>query len=203
LPVVLIDDMRKIFNHAPEIAFMTHNYPMKNFGLISILFLFVACDPYGFGFKKNPAYVLDEAFKAVTNQDVESFLEVTSKEALCIYGTTRGIDYLKEAAGLSAENITLKPTVLQTTYYQSPMYVDYWSYYNERYQVDVLDKTNSEVLLKAIVDCDYGVEGEKDSKYINLKPKKYRIKECRLIKIIPQKFAAREMPDRCKKLNFL
>lgn len=62
---------------------------MKSFGILLILITVAGCDPYGFGFKKNPAYVLDEAFKAITNQDTETFLEMTGKEALYDPATKR------------------------------------------------------------------------------------------------------------------
>ena len=77
----------------------------------------------------------------------------------------------------------------------------YWSYYHERYQVDIQDKITSEVLLKAIVDCEYGTEGEKSEKLINLKPKKYRKKECRVVKVVPKTFLELPMSERCQSLS--
>lgn len=174
---------------------------MKSFGLFLILITLAGCDPYGFGFKKNPAYVLDEAFKAITNQDTETFLEMTGKEALCTYGSPEGIAYLKDRVTLSPENVKLKPTVLENRHYTNPKFVGYWSYYHERYQIDILDKITSEVLLKAIVDCEYGTEGEKSDKLINLKPKKYKKKECRVVKVIPQTFQELPMSTRCDTLR--
>lgn len=170
---------------------------MKSPLILSILFLVAACDPYGFGFKKNPAYVLDEAFAAVTNLDTESFLEVTGKEALCIYGNDAGLNYLKDNVILTPENVNLKPTVLKNSHYQSPRYVGYWSYYHERYQIDILDKATGDLLLKAVVDCDYGTNGQKSDRLINLKPAKYKIKECRVVKVIPKKFSALPVPSKC------
>ncbi len=46
---------------------------MRFFGTILFLTLLQACDPYGFGFKNNPAYVLDKAFNSVQNLDTDSF----------------------------------------------------------------------------------------------------------------------------------
>jgi hypothetical protein len=171
---------------------------MKAFFLLPLLVLFAACDPYGFGFKKNPAFVLDEAFQSVTNLDTESFVEVTGKEALCVYGNDAGLHYLKDNVVLSPENVKLNPTVLKTSHFTSPKYVGYWSYYHERYQIDINDKVTNELILKAYVDCDYGTDGEKNDNLINLKPKKYRKKECRVVKVLPLKFAALPVPAKCE-----
>lgn len=174
---------------------------MKSFFLLSILLLTVACDPYGFGFKKNPAYVLDEAFKAISNLDTETYLEVTGKEALCVYGNDDALLYLKTNVILTPENVKLKPTVLKTVHNQNPKYVGYWSYYSERYQIDIQDKATEALLMKTYVDCEYGTAGEKNSKYINLKPQKYRVKECRVVKVIPEIFKSLPMPAKCEKFK--
>ncbi len=174
---------------------------MKLFIILSILVLTAACDPYGFGFKKNPAYVLDEAFKAISNLDTESYLEVTGKEAFCVYGNPEGIHYLKTNVVLTPENVKLKPTVLKTVHNQNPKYVGYWSYYTERYQIDIQDKITNALLLKAYVDCEYGTDGEKNAKFINLKPKKYRVKECRVVKVLPNTFKPIPVPAKCEKFT--
>lgn len=174
---------------------------MKNLGLLLILLTTVACDPYGFGFKKNPAFVLDETFKAITNLDHETVIEMTGKEALCVYANEAGVNYLKEKVVLSPENIKLVPKMLETKHFAAPTYVGYWSYYHERYQIDINDKVTNEVLLKAIVDCEYGTDGEKSDKYINLKRQKYKKKECRIIKVLPLKFAPLPVPKKCDNLK--
>jgi len=174
---------------------------MKSFFILSILFLTAACDPYGFGFKKNPAYVLDEAFKSITNLDSESYLEETGKEALCIYGNDEGLHYLKINVVLTQENVKLKPTVLKTVHNSSPKYVGYWSYYSERYQIDIQDKVTEALLMKAFVDCEYGTDGEKNAKFVNLKPQKYRVKECRVVKVLPEIFKPLPLPAKCEKFK--
>jgi hypothetical protein len=174
---------------------------MKSFFILSILFLAAACDPYGFGFEKNPAYVLDEAFKSITNLDTESYLDVTGKEALCVYGNDEGLQYLKTNIVLSPENVKLKPTVLTTVHNLNPKYVGYWSYYSERYQIDILDKASEALIMKAYVDCEYGTDGDKNAKFVNLKPRKYRMKECRVVKVIPEKFQSLPVPAKCEKFK--
>lgn len=176
---------------------------MKFFGFLFLFASVVACDPYGFGFKKNPAYVLDEAFKSVSNLDVESFLEVTGKEALCVYGNEKGLVYLKDNIELTTEQVKLNPKVLKNEHYSSPKFVGFWSYYNERYEIEVLDKVTNEVLLETIVDCDYGINGEKNDKFINIKPSKYKVKECQAIKLMPKKFKALPVPEKCNSLKIV
>ena len=68
-------------------------------------------------------------------------------------------------------------------------------------KIEIEDKTKSERILKAIVDCEYGTDREKNEKFINLKPKKYKIKECRLVKMVPLKFSSLGLPARCEDLK--
>jgi hypothetical protein len=176
---------------------------MKLLSFLILLGIFVACDPYGFGFKKNPAYVLNEAFEAVIALDHEAFLEVSGKEALCLYGNPEGVAYLRNNLKIDSETVEIKPKLLENSskYTKFPQFVGYWSYYQEKYLVDILDKTSKAELLKVLVECHYGFEGQKSDKYQNLKIKKYKKKECRVIKIIPFKFAALPLKEVCKPLK--
>jgi hypothetical protein len=171
---------------------------MKILGL-AFLFLITACDPYGFGFKKNPAYILDEAFKAIQNLDVESFLEVTRKEALCIYGNPKGLNYLKNKLDITPDEVKINPVLVDSRHHKIPNF-GYWSYYEEKYVIEVHHHKSKDSILEAVITCDYGTDGEKDDKLINLKPKKYKHKECRAVKLIPRKFAPLPLPSKCGKL---
>lgn len=173
---------------------------MKIIGLMLLLTTFVACDPYGFGFKKNPAYVLDEAFTALQNNDESRLLEVTGKEALCVYGNQAGMQYLRDNLVLNVENAKMIPVVLNAKHYSIPQFVGFWSYYSERYQVDVQDRTSQEIFLRAIIDCNYG-KADKDEKLIRQDPRKYKMKECRLTKFIPKKFSPLPISEKCLPLK--
>lgn len=174
---------------------------MKLTGLFLLVLCAVACDPYGFGYKKNPAFVLDEAFKAITNLDVDTFSEVSGKEALCVYASREGVQFLKEKMEFDLTRIKFTPKVLESRHFSAPIYVSsYWSYYQERYNIEVSDKVTGEVLVEAIIDCDYGNDGAKSEKLINLKPSRYRIKECRAIKLVPRKFKPMPLPSQCAPL---
>jgi hypothetical protein len=163
-----------------------------------ILTLVAACDPYGFGFKHNPAYVLDTAFKAVSNLDEKSFLEVSGKEALCLYGNPEGITYLRERLNVDTTNVKINPYALYSKHHEAPEFVGYWSYYTERYMVEILDKRNNGLLIGAVVDCHYGTDGNRNDNLKNLPSKKYKRKECKLTKIIPKTFEALPITHRCQ-----
>lgn len=177
---------------------------MKLLSFVFILGLLQACDPYGFGFKMNPAFVLNEAFNAVMALDHEAFLEVTGKEALCLYGNANGVTYLRSNLKINDENVEIKPKLISnlSKRTETPRFVGYWSYYHEIYQVDILDKTSKEELLRVVVECNYGFEGKKKPEYSKImKTKKYKMKECRLIKVIPAKFPVLPMREECKELK--
>lgn len=174
---------------------------MKIFGFILLIATLAACDPYGFGYKKNPAYVLDEAFKAISNLDETSFLEVTGKEALCLYGNEKGLNFLKDNILIDVKSVKINPKVLSNEHYKIPKYVGYWSYYHERFVIEIQDKVTEKVLMETIVDCDYGTESEKDDKFINLPPKKYKKKECQAVKFMPKTFKPLPVSDKCMSLK--
>ena len=170
---------------------------LMKLSFLLMFFMVIACDPHNFGFKKNPAYILDSAFKAIKNQDPESFLEVTGKEALCMYGTVEGINFLKEKVDFDSSDIKIKPTLLSFKNTSNPEYVGYWSYYSERYLIDVLDRRSKNLLIQVVTDCHYGTMGKKSEKLENVNPTNYPIKECRLVKIIPKTFQGPEIPAKC------
>lgn len=176
---------------------------MKLVSFLMLLGLSIACDPYGFGFKKNPAYVLNEAFQAVLAMDVDSYLDVTAKEALCVYGNNDGLSYLRSNLNIKTDEVEIKPKLIANSskYTNSPEYVGYWSYYNERYLVEILDKSTKEEFLRVAVECHYGFEGEKNPKYQQLKLKKYKKKECRVIKVLPSKFKPLPTRSACDPLR--
>lgn len=201
----------KVTHHPPKSPNLEHNTPhlhltakgafaMKIMTVL-MLVLLCSCDPYGFGYKKNPAYVLDEAFKAIENLDLESFLEVTGKEALCLYANDKALDFLKNKIQIQVENLNLVPKVLKTSHYTHPVFVGFWAYYNEIYQVQITNKQTSQVLMETVIECNFGQDGEKKSKYQNLKPKNYKIKECRAIKLIPLNFEPIKNDERCSRLR--
>lgn len=176
--------------------------------LISFFFLLscvVACDPWGFGFKKNPAYVLNKAFEATMVEDPESFNQVSGREALCLYGNEKGLEYLKQNLDVkNPEDVEILPKLIVNSTKETrrnPVYVGFWSYYQERYNVDILDKQDKRELLKVIVECHYGMEGDKKPKYQDMRLKQFKKKECRVIKVIPFNFKPLPMTEECLPLQ--
>jgi hypothetical protein len=174
---------------------------MKYWVFILFLGVIQACDPYNFGFKKNPAYILNEAFEAILDEDINRFLEVSAKEALCVYGNEQGMKFLKDKFNLKPKHIQLNPAVLESQYFNNPLFVDFWAYYSERFMVEVKNKKNDEALVNVIVDCHYGTDGEKNDKFINLKPSKYKIKSCEIVKIISEQFDLLPLNSDCAQLK--
>jgi hypothetical protein len=177
---------------------------MNRLSFLFLLCLNVACDPWGFGFKKNPAYVLTEAFEAVLAGDPQAFNLVTGREALCLYGNDTGLDYLRRYMDVrNPDDVEIHPKLIENSsrYTKNPQFVGYWSYFHERYILDILDKKTKEELLKVVVECHYGMEGQKSEKYQNMKVKKYKKKECRLIKLMPSKFDSLPMNIDCMPLR--
>jgi phosphomannomutase len=171
---------------------------MRRLAIMGIALLAAAgCDPYHFGFKNNPAFVLDMAYKSIQNLDLDSFLEVTAKEALCVYGNEEGLHYLKQNLTISPDQIKLKPTKLNSLHYSTPIYVDYWSYYHERYSIEILEKNTGKAVLKTIIDCEFGTSGSKNEKFIKKDPESYEMKECRVVKVFTQDFKDLPLPKKC------
>ena len=176
---------------------------MKILAIVSFTFFVIACDPYGFGFKKNPAYVLDQALKAIQNMDDESFLEISGKEALCLYGNKEGITYLHEKVRADVQNVQLKhKEVGPLQKLTAPEYVGFWSYLRQRYTVEIQQKSDKTVLGTLVVDCNYGAANEKKPSYARISdPKKFKVKECRIIKIVPATFQALPVGSACETLS--
>lgn len=177
---------------------------IKLFSVILMLGVLQSCDPYGFGFKNNPAFVISEAYQAVVSLDHESFVDVSGKEALCLYGNVAGISYLRSNLKLNAEAVDIKPKLIPDSnkHTATPQFVGFWSYYHERYQVDILDKASQAELFRVVIECNYGFGGAKKPEYAkSMKTKKYKVKECRLIKVLPSKFSALPMRPECVPLR--
>lgn len=173
---------------------------MKLLGLLIILSLITACDPWGFDFKKNPAYVLNEAFQAVITLNPEAFREVTGREAFCLYGNMDGLSYLRQNLNVAKkEDVEINPKLIANSsrYHKSAVYKDFWTFYTERYTVDILEKSTKKEFLQVAVECDYGFDDKKEDRYANMKLKKYKRKDCRVIKIIPKDFSALPMREEC------
>lgn len=177
---------------------------MKLLGLLFLLGLIQACDPYNFGFKKNPAYVLNEAFEAVREKNTERLLELSGMEALCVYGNEEGMNYLYNHLNINTKEIEIVPKLMANSvkWNKNPTHVGYWSYYTEVYDVNIIDRASHNQLLKVAIECNYGFEGNKKEEYKEVtKLTKFKKRECRIIKIVPTIFNAIPLNNKCQKLK--
>jgi hypothetical protein len=160
----------------------------------------VACDPYNFGFEKNPITILDQLLKSTQNLDLETFIEATDKEALCVYGNEKALQYLKENIQITTDevNLTWKS---KETYFKVPEYVGYWSYFTTRYLMVIKDKKSDQKLADVVMDCYYGSSEEKNASLLNLKPGRYPVKECKLVKFTPATFEGLPLPESCSSVK--
>lgn len=190
---------------------------MKIIVFLSLILLSIACDPYGFGFKKNPAYVLDQVLTSIQNQDVESFLENSNQEALCVYGNEAGLKHLRENIAFDVHSVNIKSKILSEGPTKNAEFVGFWAYYRERYQINVSSKDSSVVIGQIVIDCNYGIPDKKNpsllydlNKYasdvishperVMAMKKKYKTKECKLSKFVPMTFTALPLSTTCKSL---
>jgi vacuolar-type H+-ATPase catalytic subunit A/Vma1 len=54
---------------------------------------------------------------------------------------------------VSTENIKLNPKLIEKKHYPVAVWVGYWSYYHERYMVEIQDKESKNVIAQTVVDC--------------------------------------------------
>lgn len=160
----------------------------------------VGCDPYNFGFKRNPAFILAEAFKSILALNDEKFVEVSGKEALCVYANPEGMAYLRENLNFDQRHLSFAPVKHGVKYTANPEFVGFWSYYSERYLVNIQDKRSGENYVNTVIDCHFGIDGQKNEAFINLPKNKYRRKECRLVKLTPLSFQPLKLPSKCSEI---
>lgn len=161
----------------------------------------VACVPESYNFKENPLYILKEALSALEKRDSERFLKVSGKEALCLYAHDTGIQRLSDNFPYTEDDLKLEHKLLSTQLNESPKFVGYWSYKSERHIFTIFEKSGHTKLLDVLIDCEYGNEGEKLKVQDRKDERKYKIKQCRLVKIIPQTFKSIIMPKQCEALK--
>ena len=176
---------------------------MKGLFPLIILFLVAACDPHGFGYKNNPVAILEKIHESIERNDVQQFLDYTSREAMCVYGNEAGLKNLRENLPEKTP-IKTKATKLTATAFTSPKFVrEYWSYYREDYEVDILHKKENTLLASVRVVCDFGLDGSRDDKLLFAAVAKYKRRECRVVKFTPVSFAPLPVASDCEVLKVL
>lgn len=170
---------------------------------LALLTILTSCDPYDFGYKKNPAYVLHEVFKSIVRLDDLTFQEHSSLEAKCTYGNDKGLNYLNMNIPSHFDQIKLEYELLSSEYNIPPKFTGFWSYYTERYQINIYSRKKTQPFAKAIVDCQFGIDGHKDDRYLRQKPQSYELKECKLIKLVPVAFPELPLTEKCRHIRVM
>jgi hypothetical protein len=162
---------------------------------------FLACDPYNFGYKYNPTFILNAALRAIHNQDDVSFREISGREAMCVYGNQAGMAYLHERVRITTDSVNLRHVTVREEPYSSARYTGaFWSYYNEQYLVDILEKRTNETVGRILMDCNFGSDVRND-RLIGVPKRRMPRKECRITKIIPVAFEPLPVSGRCEPLK--
>lgn len=168
-----------------------------------ILFLLttLACLPESYNFKENPIYILKEALNALEKRDTEKFLRISGKEALCLYGSDAGIQRISDNFPYTEDDLKVKHQQVFSQFNEPIKFVGHWSYKTERHAFVISEKRSKDKILEAIIDCEFGNEGEKLKVEERKDEKKYKIKQCRLVKIIPLTFKSFSLPRQCEALK--
>ncbi len=99
-------------------------------------------------------------------------------------------------------SVTLPGRVGELQVLPAPEYVGFWSYLRQRYVVEIQQKSDKTVLGTLVVDCNYGAANEKKPAYSRVRdPKKFKVKECKITKIIPATFQALPVGANCSSLS--
>ncbi|HLW57849.1 MAG TPA: hypothetical protein VKY27_10710 [Bacteriovoracaceae bacterium] len=175
---------------------------MKKMNLL-IIFIFttVACLPESYNFRENPLFILKEALTALEKRDSERFLRISGKEALCLYAHDAGIQRLSDNLPYTEDDLKVDHKLLSSQFNETPKFVGYWSYKSERHLFSIAEKSTKTKILDVLIDCEYGNEGEKLKAEERKDERKYKVKQCRLVKIVPLTFKGLALPTQCEALK--
>ncbi|HLT22963.1 MAG TPA: hypothetical protein VKZ84_05955 [Bacteriovoracaceae bacterium] len=171
--------------------------------LLPLIFIFMTlgCLPDNYNFKENPVFILKEALSSLERRDSEQFLRISGREALCLYGNDTGLQRLSDSFPYVEEDLALEHKVILSQYNQPAKFVGYWSYKTERHFFSIYQKQGNKHIMDVLIDCEFGNEGNKLKEEDYKNEKKYKIKQCRLIKIIPSAFSSLSLPKKCEGLK--
>ena len=175
---------------------------MQVFVLLILLAMVAGCDPEGFGYKYNPTYVLEKVHSTIMNLDDEGLREYSGKEALCLYGTPEGIQYLKEQLPHDGSDVNLNYELLTQGNLKNPEFIYFWSYYKERYRVIAKKKNrDNELIINVIMDCYFGFNSARNDEFLKLEKEKFKEKRCRVVKLNPVAFTPLKMTPKCESMK--
>ena len=171
--------------------------------LLPLIFIltFIACLPDNYNFKENPVFILKEALNSLEKRDSEKFLRISGKEALCLYANDAGLQKLSDNFPYTEQDLKIEHKLLSSQYNEPVKFVGHWSYKTERHLFTIFEQQNAKKIMDVLIDCEFGNEGEKFQGDDQKNDRKYKIKQCRLIKISPYTFDSLAIPKKCESLK--
>lgn len=166
-----------------------------------LIFTTLACLPDNYSFKENPIFILKEALDSLEKRDADKFQKISGKEALCLYANDSGLQRLSDNFPYQEDDLKVDYKLLNTQFNSPAKFVGYWSYKTERHSFAISEKNQQKKVMDVIIDCEFGNEGEKLKIEDQKNEKKYKIKQCRLVKIIPHTFSSLMLPKKCENLR--
>jgi hypothetical protein len=151
---------------------------MKRFFPLFLLFIIQSCEyaTLKYGYYWNPVTILGKAREAIENRDLAQWEDVLSGKTLCAYGTTEGINNIREVMSRIDLNTLEEPVLVSSKHLERPNYIGYYSYYQETHVTKGYDHRGRE-LLKVTILCEFGSD-ELTKSLVNAPLSRYNTKSC-------------------------
>ncbi len=157
---------------------------MKSLSKLFFLVLLASSCEYAtlkYGYYWNPIKVLEEANLGIENNNLNQFSDVLSGKTLCIYGSREGMVNIRSALKKVDENSLSEPVLISAKHLSRPLYVGYFSYYQEIYESKATS-ASGQLLLKTTILCNFGTT-EVNAKSLNASLSTYSTRSCSIVGI--------------------
>jgi DNA-binding transcriptional ArsR family regulator len=155
---------------------------MKQFFFIFTWCVFLSA----YAYEKKPDVLIERARDAAKKLDVEKFSKFVGRKALCDWGTTTALQQLQ--VGLGNTQLSSDLTRLTQGYLAKARFSGFWIYYEQIFDLKVLNKRSRELIAEGKVECHWGAEGVKRESDLNRPLDAYPIKSCRIVLLEPRTF---------------
>ena len=145
--------------------------------LLLSLSLTSCVDMTAHGFYWSPSQILKHAEEAITDLDEYKWQEATKDHALCKFGTTEGLKYLRKYLPQKNELLSSVITKTKAKNQNGSEYSAYFIYFKEVYSITLPNKLNAEIV------CDYGMD-KQNSAYTKYPVTKMQFGSCAMTRLI-------------------
>ncbi len=145
---------------------------MNRFVLAALLLVLSSCMEREFGYKNNPAFILQRAHQALRADDAPAALQLLSKHALCHWGNHAGLEALKRALPHNLRDVKPDIRLAEGKTLATPIFVGHWAYYKDVYAAQLVDDRSGTLIAELRIECHFGVSGarrDEDAKIPKLK----------------------------------